>query len=109
MPPRIACFPPHRFRHGDWSIPFSQPSRSGETLLLAPHQGAARYALSYNDRSSNRYGMSSVTHLLSAIERGDPQAAEQLLPLAYEELRKLAAARLAQEKPGQTLQATALV
>src|SRR5262245_5453817 len=53
--------------------------------------------------------MSDVPQSLSAIERGDPHAAEQLLPLVYEELRKLAAARLAQEKPGQTLQATALV
>src|SRR6188474_1807799 len=52
---------------------------------------------------------SDVTRLLSAIEQGDPTAAEQLLPLVYDELRKLAALRLAQEKPGQTLQATALV
>jgi RNA polymerase sigma factor (TIGR02999 family) len=53
--------------------------------------------------------MSDVTRILSHIESGDPAAAEQLLPLVYEELRKLAAAKLAQEKPGQTLQATALV
>lgn len=53
--------------------------------------------------------MSDVTRILSAIDQGDPHAAEQLLPLVYEELRKLAAARLAQEKPGQTLQPTALV
>jgi RNA polymerase sigma factor (TIGR02999 family) len=53
--------------------------------------------------------MSDVTRILSAIEQGDPQAAEQLLPLVYDELRKLAAAKLAKEKPGQTLQATALV
>jgi RNA polymerase sigma factor (TIGR02999 family) len=53
--------------------------------------------------------MSEVTRVLSAIEEGDPHAAEQLLPLVYEELRKLAAQRLAQEKPGQTLEATALV
>jgi RNA polymerase sigma factor (TIGR02999 family) len=53
--------------------------------------------------------MNDVTSILSAIERGDPQAAEQLLPLVYDELRKLAARKLAQEKPGQTLQATALV
>ena len=53
--------------------------------------------------------MSEVTEILSAIERGDPSAAEQLLPLVYEELRKLAAQKLAQEKPGQTLDATALV
>jgi RNA polymerase sigma factor (TIGR02999 family) len=53
--------------------------------------------------------MSDVTHILSAIEHGDPNAAEQLLPLVYEELRKLAAQKMAQEKPGQTLEATALV
>jgi RNA polymerase sigma factor (TIGR02999 family) len=53
--------------------------------------------------------MSDVTRILSAIEAGDPQAAEQLLPLVYDELRKLAAQRLAHEKPGQTLDATALV
>jgi RNA polymerase sigma factor (TIGR02999 family) len=53
--------------------------------------------------------MNEVTRILSAVEQGDPQAAEQLLPLVYEELRKLAAQKLAQEKPGQTLQATALV
>jgi RNA polymerase sigma factor (TIGR02999 family) len=53
--------------------------------------------------------VNEVTRILSAIEQGDPHAAEQLLPLVYDELRKLAAAKLAQEKPGQTLQATALV
>ena len=58
---------------------------------------------------TERTVMSDVTNILSKIEAGDPSAAEQLLPLVYDELRKLAAARLAQEKPGQTLQATALV
>ena len=53
--------------------------------------------------------MSEVTRILSAIEEGDPQAAEQLFPLVYDELRRLAAAQMAREKPGQTLQATALV
>ena len=53
--------------------------------------------------------MSDVTHILAQIDSGDPAAAEQLLPLVYDELRKLAAAKLAHEKPGQTLQATALV
>jgi RNA polymerase sigma factor (TIGR02999 family) len=53
--------------------------------------------------------MTDVTQILSAIEQGDPSAADQLLPLVYDELRKLAAANLAHEKPGQTLQATALV
>src|SRR4051794_41559225 len=54
-------------------------------------------------------GMADVTQILNAIEQGDPHAAAELLPLVYDELRKLAAARLAEEKPGQTLQPTALV
>ena len=53
--------------------------------------------------------MTEVTQILAAIEQGDPQAADKLLPLVYDELRRLAAQKLAQEKPGQTLQATALV
>src|SRR5262245_52656252 len=53
--------------------------------------------------------MNDVTRILSAVEQGDPRAAEQLLPLVYDELRQLAALKLAQEAPGQTLQATALV
>jgi RNA polymerase sigma factor (TIGR02999 family) len=53
--------------------------------------------------------MNDITRVLSAVEHGDPRAAEQLLPLVYDELRKLAAAHLAREQPGQTLQATALV
>jgi RNA polymerase sigma factor (TIGR02999 family) len=68
------------------------------------------------DRTKNQQGefirqatMSDVTHILIAIEHGDPKAAEQLLPLVYDELRKLAAQKMAEEKPGQTLQATALV
>ena len=53
--------------------------------------------------------MSNVTRILNAIEQGDSKAADELLPLVYEELRLLAAQKMAQEKPGQTLQATALV
>ena len=53
--------------------------------------------------------MHDVTHLLDALAQGEPRAAEQLLPLVYDELRRLAARKLAQEKPGQTLSATALV
>ena len=53
--------------------------------------------------------MSDVTHILQAIQQGDPKAADELLPLVYEELRKLAASRMARETPGQTLQPTALV
>jgi RNA polymerase sigma factor (TIGR02999 family) len=60
-------------------------------------------------RPSEAVSMNDVTRVLSAIEQGDPKAAEQLLPLVYHELRRLAAERLAREKPGQTLQATALV
>ena len=53
--------------------------------------------------------MDAITQVLNAIEQGDPNAAEQLLPLVYDELRKLAAQKMAQEAPGQTLQATGLV
>jgi len=53
--------------------------------------------------------MSDVTHILSRIQSGDQRASDELLPLVYDELRKLAAAKMAQENPGQTLQATALV
>src|SRR5438105_9627430 len=53
--------------------------------------------------------MSEVTRILESVEQGDPKAAQQLLPLVYAELRKLAAAKMAHEAPGQTLQATALV
>ena len=53
--------------------------------------------------------MTEVTRILSAVERGDPRAAEELLPLVYDELRRLAAEKMVQERPGQTLQATALV
>lgn len=60
-------------------------------------------------RTDESQTMTEVTQILSLIEQGDPKAADQLLPLVYGELRKLAAARLAQEKAGQTLQATALV
>src|SRR6516225_6880799 len=71
-----------------------------------PGVGPGRDAAGWSGRVP---GMDEVTRILSAIERGDEQAAEQLLPLVYDELRKLAAQKLAQEKPGQTLQATALV
>src|SRR5205085_6850497 len=63
----------------------------------------------FEPRAIDSRAMADVTQILNAIEQGDPRAAEQLLPLVYDELRKLAAERMAQEKPGQTLQATALV
>src|SRR4029079_11849574 len=61
------------------------------------------------EQSSCRATVNEVTRILSAVEQGDPHAAEQLLPLVYDELRKLAAERMANERPGQTFQATALV
>ena len=61
------------------------------------------------EASNGRWAVNDVTSILSAMEQGDPHTAEQLLPLVYDELKKLAAAKLAQEGPGQTLQATALV
>jgi RNA polymerase sigma factor (TIGR02999 family) len=67
------------------------------------------FRLRVTGRRISLVGMADVTHILSAIEAGDPHAAAELLPLVYAELRKLAAARLADESPGQTLQPTALV
>ena len=65
--------------------------------------------LAITDASGYSVNMSDMTRILSQISQGDPQATEDLLPLVYEELRKLASVKLAHEKPGQTLQATALV
>src|SRR5262245_61461263 len=62
----------------------------------------------FSSREAAR-SMHEVTQILNAMDKGGPRAAQELLPLVYDELRKLATARLAQEKPGQTLQATALV
>src|SRR5215475_8200399 len=73
------------------------------SLVLTPRRWPAYSAAVMLDL------MSEVTRILSAIEQGDPHAAEQLLPLVYDELRQLAAQKLAQEKAGQTLQPTALV
>lgn len=80
--------------------------RAGRALARAAGLGCIP---SRGDGPRRPLAMDDVTHLLSAIDAGDPQAAEQLLPLVYEELRRLAARRLAREKPGQTLEATALV
>jgi RNA polymerase sigma factor (TIGR02999 family) len=80
--------------------------------LKAGDEGDVRVAGFRSRRALGRRmlgGMADVTQILSAIEAGDPNAAAELLPLVYDELRKLAVARLAAEKPGQTLQATALV
>src|SRR5262249_14728635 len=83
-----------RLQNEPWYIESPWEAVSQWLTRLSAHDGAS---------------MTDVTRILSAIEQGDPHAADQLLPLVYAELRKLAAARLAQEKPGQTLQATALV
>jgi RNA polymerase sigma factor (TIGR02999 family) len=71
--------------------------------------GVAGYSAARHTTPEEPPSVNEVTRILSAIEHGDSGAAEQLLPLVYDELRRLAAARLAQERPGQTLQATALV
>src|SRR5436190_5132971 len=97
------------------NVPFSRRLLGLPLGLLAdPRVGFQRVGCASILARRNRQhgcprGMSDVTLILSQIESGDPSAAEQLLPLVYDELRKLAAVRLADEKPGQTLQATALV
>src|SRR4051794_41142208 len=85
-----------------------QGRRAWRAKILKPPRGVRR-GRSAKCSSFGVRPMNEVTRMLFAIEQGDPHAAEQLLPLVYDELRKLAAQRLAQEKPGQTLQATALV
>src|SRR5262249_36285154 len=89
-------------RSGDLS-----PSVGGGARHWGGERGPVRGAVRGRPRA--RRAMTDVTGMLLDIEQGDPQAAEQLLPLVYEELRRLAARKLAHEKPGQTLQATALV
>ena len=81
-----------------------RPARAGARLHVPSPRPVRR-----KSQRERLTGMNDVTRILSAIEQGDPEAAEQLVPLVYEELRKLAAQRLANEKPGQTFQATALV
>ena len=111
---RLAVTPPlPPLRRGIWIAIHSNPNTYKKpsalrSLQLCPiyHRNGIIGALSF---FVVRRSMNDVTQILSQIEQGDPSAAEQLLPLVYEELRKLAAAKLAQEKPGQTLQATALV
>jgi RNA polymerase sigma factor (TIGR02999 family) len=83
--------------------------RPGLFLELLPVKFGKLRISNLSGRSTEGPVMSAVMRILSEIEQGDPSAAEQLLPLVYEELRRLAALRIAQEKPGQTLQATALV
>ena len=84
-----------------------QPCRAWGTRATPCYTGLRHFA---HLRADNRIcTMNDVTRILSAIEQGDPAAAEQLLPLVYDELRKLAAQKMAREKPGQTLDATALV
>ena len=107
-PGAVAQFPPV----GGSDAGFSSIS-AVETGLARPLYGWFQSACPpvYNFPAHQRgiQLMPDVTQILNAIEQGDPSAAEQLLPLVYDELRKLAAAKMAQEKPGQTLQATALV
>jgi RNA polymerase sigma factor (TIGR02999 family) len=84
-------------------------ARVGPASRSGSRQKSGRCNETFQFREGTLARMSEVTRILSAIEQGDPHAAEHLLPLVYEELRKLAASKLAGEAPGQTLQATALV
>ncbi len=102
--------------HSTAKLKYSKPFRAfrppwGEGTLL---QGLDPWSIALLDsvpglRPADLTSMAHVTQILNAIEQGDPHAAERLLPLVYDELRQLAAQKLSQEKPGQTLQATALV
>src|SRR6185369_1290956 len=76
---------------------------------MCPNHALTKLPVGFPPVATYTRPMSDVTQLLSAIDAGDPKAADQLLPLVYEELRKLAVVRMANEKAGQTLQATALV
>lgn len=92
-----ACIPPALcLRRDPWKALSAIPRQNCYNQAVWPYDPWALF-------------MADVTHILSEIEHGDPTAAERLLPLVYDELRKLAAAKLSNEKPGQTLQATALV
>ena len=95
--------------HGDVvGRPWCHSPRPATPLRARPSGSGAPAARALGAAGSG-LTMDAITQVLNAIEQGDPHAAEQLLPLVYEELRKLATERMAQEKPGQTLQATALV
>jgi RNA polymerase sigma factor (TIGR02999 family) len=116
--PRGSGLQPRPATSGSRLHPFSIDSdafradtvRSPNLLARNPQvDPAQRFIYTRGDRLSKFTSMSDVTHILSAIEHGDPSAAEQLLPLVYAELRQLAAQKLSHERPGQTLQATALV
>src|SRR6202051_3219400 len=90
-------------------LPWKLADRSSTRRILASVVAGGYTRANRNLSQAPVPPMSDVTRILAAIEQGDPHAAGQLLPLVYDELRKLAAQKLAQEKPGQTLQATALV
>src|SRR5262249_28056844 len=101
---RVASGVPVGYPEG-WPSAPSRQACSSRAGAMSPGAVAAAGV----DRPRRQSLMTEVTRILSDIEPGAPQAAEQLLALVYDELRKLAAQRLAQERPGQTLQATALV
>src|SRR5947209_11207672 len=91
---------------------FVVPAPFGDRAILPDHAAPSVISSSESMRSQPRGTMcrvSDMTRILGQIQQGDPHAAEQLLPLVYDELRKLAAEKMANERPGQTLQATALV
>lgn len=90
-------------------MPSGVQSAHSKPLEICPPFVIQSDRLTAGQEESWRENVADVTRILNAIEQGDPQATEKLLPLVYEELRLLAAQKMAQEKPGQTLQATALV
>ena len=114
---RDRVLPDRDLTRGPYLLACSAVNMDGRHSLAGPARGGIRAASLGRDPISDRTvglgagspAMNDVTRILSAIEHGDPEAAEQLLPLVYDELRRLAAQRLAARTPGQTLQATALV
>ena len=90
-----------------WLHPIAEVGRA--TTIGGSHDGSASQPNARDATMSEPQVPSEITHILEALSRGEPQAARALLPLVYEELRRLAARKLAREAPGQTLNATALV
>src|SRR5262245_16469020 len=97
-----------RARISSPSLSASEGPPAGAQARPLPDR-AQSFSCVHRSRAIDSWIMTDVTQVLKAIAQGDPSAAEQLLPLVYDELRRLAAHRLAHEKPGQTLDATALV
>src|SRR5262249_12980478 len=98
-----------RFRGVSWTMGILVPLSVSAWVTRSRGAAVSVVTMVRAEGPGRPSAMTEVTRILAAIEQGDPTAAEQLLPLVYDELRKLAAQKLAHEAPGQTLQATALV